>query len=117
VETRDTVRAQPGGRSVSALAHVLIHGQDMCRPLGIKRDLSEPHLVAVANFVTADRLLFGARRRIAAVKLTATDIDWSHGQGPEVTGPAEALVMMMAGRQVALDDLWGEGKVTLATRR
>jgi Mycothiol maleylpyruvate isomerase N-terminal domain len=82
-----------------------------------KRDLPEPHLVAVANFVKDDRLIFGARRRIAAVKLTATDMDWSHGQGPEVTGPAEALVMMMAGRKVALDDLSGEGKVTLATRR
>jgi uncharacterized protein (TIGR03083 family) len=61
-------KAQPGGRSVTALAHVLIHGQDMCRPLGIKRDLPEPHLVAVANFVKDDRLLFGARRRIASAR-------------------------------------------------
>ena len=36
--------------------------------------------------------------------------------GPEVTGPGEALVMMMAGCSVALNDLSGEGKVTLATR-
>ena len=47
----------------------------------------------------------------------ATDMDWSHGNGPEVTGPAEALVMMMAGRLVALDELTGEGKITLVTRR
>jgi hypothetical protein len=51
------------------------------------------------------------------VKLTATDIDWSHGNGPEVTGPAEALVMMMAGRLVALDDLSGEAKAILVPRR
>ena len=61
--------------------------------------------------------LFGAKKRIAGLKLTATDMDWSHGNGPEVTGPAEALVMMMAGRLVALDDLSGEGKTTLVTRR
>ena len=41
-------------------------------------------------------------------------MDWSHGDGPEVKGPAEALVMTMAGRLVALDDLSGEGTATLA---
>ena len=97
--------------------HVLIHGQDMCRPLGIKRELPEAHLVSVAAFVKDDVHRFGAKKRIAGLKLTATDMDWSHGNGPEVTGPAEALVMMMAGRLVALDDLSGEGKAALATRR
>jgi hypothetical protein len=53
---------------------------------------------------------------MAGYKLTATDMDWSHGSGPEVIGPAEALVMMMAGRLGALDDLSGEGKAVLATR-
>jgi hypothetical protein len=47
----------------------------------------------------------------------STAPDWSYGNGPEVTGPAEALVMMMAGRLVALGDLSGEGKAALATRR
>jgi hypothetical protein len=44
-------------------------------------------------------------------------MDWSYGHGPEVRGPAEALVMMMAGRSAALDDLSGEGKAALAARR
>jgi uncharacterized protein (TIGR03083 family) len=96
--------------------HVLIHGQDICRPLGIRRVLPEGHLVPVADFVKNDVHIFGAKKRIAGLTLTATDMDWSHGSGPEVTGPAEALVMMMAGRLVALDDLSGEGKVALATR-
>ena len=97
--------------------HVLIHGQDICRPLGIKRDLPEAHLVPVADFVKNDVHIFGAKKRIAGLRLTATDMDWSHGNGPEVTGPAEALVMMMAGRLVALDDLSGEGKAALVARR
>ncbi len=96
--------------------HVLIHGQDMCRPLGIHRDLPETHLVPVMNFVKNDVHIFGAKKRIAGLALTATDVDWSHGSGPEVTGPAEALVMMMAGRLIALDDLSGEGKDTLINR-
>jgi hypothetical protein len=88
----------------------------MCRPLGITRDLPEAHLVPVADLVKNDRLRFGAMKRIAGLELRATDMDWSHGHGPEVTGPGEALVMMMAGRSVARNDLSGEGKVTLATR-
>jgi hypothetical protein len=83
----------------------------------VKRDLPEAHLIPVAEFVKDDVHIFGAKRRIGGLKLTATDMDWSYGIGPEVTGPAEALVMMMAGRLVALDDLLGDGKATLITRR
>jgi uncharacterized protein (TIGR03083 family) len=110
-------KAPPRDRPVRGLMHVMIHGQDMCRPLGITRDLPEAHLVPVADFVKGDVHIFGAKKRVAGLKLTATDMDWSHGNGPEVTGPAEALVMMMAGRLVALDDLSGEGKVALVATR
>jgi uncharacterized protein (TIGR03083 family) len=109
--------AQSRARAVRSLTHVLIHGQDMCRPLDIKRDLPEVHLVRVADFVKDDVHIFGTKKRIAGCKLTATDMDWCHGHGPEVKGPAEALVMMMAGRWVALDDLSGEGKSALVSRR
>jgi uncharacterized protein (TIGR03083 family) len=109
-------KAQPEARAIRSLAHVLIHGQDICRPLGIKRDLPEAHLVPVADFVKSS-FIFAAKKRIAGLRLTATDMEWSHGYGPEVIGPAEALVMMMAGRSVALDDLSGEGKAALITRR
>ncbi len=115
--TADNRKALSGARPVNSLMHVLIHGQDMCRPLGIQRDLPLTHLVPVADFVKNDTFIFGAKKRIAGLKLVATDMDWSHGNGPEVLGPAEALVMMMAGRMVAVDDLSGEGKAALTTRR
>jgi hypothetical protein len=71
----------------------------------------------VADFVKDDIHLFAAKKRIAGLQLTDTDMDWSHGHGPEVTGPAEALVvMMMAGRLVAFDDLSGGGTADLASR-
>jgi len=41
--------------------------------------------------------------------LTATDTDWSHGSGPEVSGPALSLLLAVAGRRPALDDLSGPG--------
>jgi hypothetical protein len=50
------------------------------------------------------------------VRLIATDSDWSYGKGPEVRGPGEALLMVMAGRPAALRDLEGAGTSTLVAR-
>lgn len=68
----------------------------------------------LVEFLRNPRL--GARRRIRGLRLRATDIDWTHGHGPEVTGPGEALLMAMSGRPTALADLDGPGLATLAER-
>ena len=47
---------------------------------------------------------------------TATDAEWSHGTGPEVSGPILSLVMAMTGRKAPLDDLTGDGVATLRSR-
>jgi len=62
----------------------------------------------------APRLLGAMRAR--GVRLIATDLDWSHGDGPELRGTGEAVLMVMAGRAAALDDLDGPGKAKLAQR-
>ena len=61
-------------------------------------------------------LLIGAKRRIAGVRLVATDSEWSHGDGPAVSGPLLALVLAMTGRTGAHGDLSGEGLAVLASR-
>jgi uncharacterized protein (TIGR03083 family) len=114
-EAAGSRKSPPGAPTVSVLTDVMIHGQDICRPLGLERNISEEHLIPVAGFVQST-FVFGAKKRTAGLKLCATDMDWSHGDGPEVTGTAEALVMAMAGRKVALGDLAGEGKAALASR-
>jgi hypothetical protein len=49
--------------------------------------------------------------------LPATDADWDHGTGPEVTGPILSLVLAMTARGAAtLPDLTGNGVATLAGR-
>ncbi|MGH9017004.1 MAG: maleylpyruvate isomerase family mycothiol-dependent enzyme [Acidimicrobiales bacterium] len=105
----------PGAPPVSVLADTVIHGQDMFRPLGVERRVPESHLRPVADFMKTS-FGFGARKRMAGLRLTATDMDWIHGEGPEVTGPAEAFVLVMAGRFAGLSDLDGEGKRILADR-
>ena len=44
----------------------------------------------------------------------ATDVDWSHGSGQVVSGPAAALGLAICGRTVALGDLDGPGADRLA---
>jgi len=102
-----------GGRI--ALTDGMIHQQDIRRPLGIPRTISAESLRTALDFSTwAPRILGGLRAR--GLRLVATDIDWIHGNGPEVRGSGEALLMAMAGRRAALQDLDGPGKVKLAQR-
>jgi hypothetical protein len=46
---------------------------------------------------------------VARVRLTAADADVSIGDGPEVTGTALSLLLVVSGRRVALDSLDGPG--------
>ncbi len=54
--------------------------------------------------------------RLQGLRLLATDQDWSWGTGQMITGPSEALVMAVAGRLIALEDLSGTGIGVLRTR-
>jgi uncharacterized protein (TIGR03083 family) len=100
-----------GGRI--ALTDGMIHQQDIRRPLGIPRTIPPDRLRTALDFAKYAPRILGALRARGA-RLVATDLDWSHGRGPEVRGTGEALLMAMAGRRAALDDLDGPGKATLA---
>ena len=58
----------------------------------------------------------GSRSRARGLRLHAVDVGWSHGGGPAVVGPGEAIIMALAGRSVALSDLEGDGTTVLAAR-
>jgi hypothetical protein len=42
-----------------------------------------------------------ARRRLRGVRLVATDVEWTAGSGAEVTGPIDALLLLLTGRVAA----------------
>lgn len=98
-----------------ALVDGTVHHQDIRRPLGRPRTIPAERLTRVLQLVPGNPRL-GAGRRIRGLRLRATDVDWTHGNGPEVTGPGEALLMAMTGRPTALDDLAGPGRATFAQR-
>lgn len=115
---RDRVdsRSVPPGPTTGWLGEAVVHGEDIFRALDGYREHPVEHVLAVADFYKGSNLLIGAKRRIEGVTLVATDVEWRHGSGPEVRGPAIALVMAMTGRKAALDDLTGDGVAVLRGR-
>lgn len=111
----DSTRTPPGPSYV-ALGEVMVHGEDIRRPLGAKGDHPPEHLVTLAELYKKTGAPLRAKKRIAGLKLRATDVDWSTGEGPEVAGPAMSLILAMVGRSKALDDCTGDGVEQLRQR-
>lgn len=95
------------------LTDVLIHQQDIRRPLGLARTIPAERLLAVLSHPDPFTL---PGRRTRGLRFVATDLDWSKGSGPQVSGPGEAVLMVIAGRPDALDDLEGDGLPALRER-
>jgi uncharacterized protein (TIGR03083 family) len=103
---------------LETLTDILVHGQDIAIPLGRRHNMP-PRAAAVA----ARRVLtmrwpppLPAARKVTGFRLTATDTPWSFGEGPEISGPMSALLLVCAGRLAALPQLSGEGAAGLAAR-
>jgi uncharacterized protein (TIGR03083 family) len=108
------------GRVVSAkvafLDH-LIHHQDIRRPLGVPRVIPDDRLLGALELVPGTQSpIFSTRKVVRDLRLEATDVEWSAGDGPLVAGPGEAIVLAAAGRRSALADLAGEGVELLDQR-
>jgi uncharacterized protein (TIGR03083 family) len=112
----DSTFKPPGAGHEAPLSDNVIHGLDMRRPLGIARDIPPDRLrVLLDTSVTPKvRKFFG--HDVTGVTMTATDVDWSSGSGPSVTGKAEDLILMLAGRSSGLDGLDGDGVALLRGR-
>ncbi len=111
-----TAVKHPPGPADTWLGETLIHAEDIRRPLGIGHDYPTEAAVRVADFYKGSNLVIGAKRRIAGLKLRATDVEWSHGAGPEIAGPILSLVLAMTGRAAALGELSGDGVDELRSR-
>lgn len=124
-QLRDDARtgATPVGMPpAAALADAVVHGLDVRRPLGLPGQVPVEALAPVAGFGLRTpwplNLVVGgsARRRVAGVRLVATDTDWAWGSGPDVLASAETLLLLLYARPVAADDLTGPGAPALLAR-
>lgn len=124
-QLRDNARtgARPIGMPpAAALADAVVHGLDVRRPLGLPGQVPPEALAPVADFALGTpwpmNVVIGgsARRRVAGVRLVATDVDWTHGSGLEAQGSAEALILMLHGRAPAPSEITGPGAEVLRSR-
>jgi uncharacterized protein (TIGR03083 family) len=106
----------PPGPTDTWLGETIVHGEDIRRPLGIAHDYPVDAVTRVADNYRKSNLLIGGKKRVAGLTLRATDSDWTAGSGPEVAGPAIAIVLAMTGRAAGIDQLAGDGVATLRSR-
>ncbi|HET6288910.1 MAG TPA: maleylpyruvate isomerase family mycothiol-dependent enzyme [Amycolatopsis sp.] len=106
-------RRSPGAKPIDPLADVLIHGQDVARPLGITRPMPEkPSIAALEHLLVSP--FWGAKKRCKDLRLIATDAEWTGGTGPEeVRGPLADLLLAVSGRSTGLATLTGPGTARL----
>lgn len=116
LRARTSTTNHPPAPVLAMLGEIVVHGQDIRRPLGLEHKSPEQALIALADSWKNSNLLIGAKRRIAGLRLEATDAEWAHGEGPEVRGPLASLIMAMTGRRAVAPDLTGEGVSALTGR-
>src|SRR5262249_20216763 len=108
--------SHPPGPVDSWLGETIVHSEDIRRPLGIAHTYPVDSLTRLIDFYRKSNLIIGGKNRAAGLRLRATDADWVAGEGPEVSGPAIALVLAVAGRKAACPQLSGDGLLTLKER-
>ena len=109
-------RRHPPGRPLAPLADLIVHGEDVRRPVGIPREVPIDRSIAAMRFITSGRATgFLPRDRLSGFKLVATDVDRSWGLGQVVHGPVIDLLMAAMGRREAFTKLGG-AKVALEER-
>jgi uncharacterized protein (TIGR03083 family) len=116
LRARTTTTNHPPAPVMAMLGEIVVHGDDIRRPLGLVHHSPEAALVAVADSWKNSNLLIASKRRISGLQLRATDVEWVHGSGPTVSGPLQSLVLAMTGRKESHQDLSGEGLTALASR-
>lgn len=99
----DSRHTPVGTNAVDRLMDLLVHGQDIAVPLGLRREMP----VDAARW-SVDRVWemgwpFHAQRELAGYRLTATDTDWSAGSGTPVAAPIADLLLVVTGRKAVAE--------------
>ncbi len=109
-------RTKPPLPAIAMLGETIVHGEDIRRPLGIRRDHPIEVVTQVAEYYRGSDLVVVAKGRIGGLRLSADDGPFATGSGPLVSGPTLALTMAMTGRATYCDDLDGDGVEVLRSR-
>jgi hypothetical protein len=86
-KARTTTTNHPPAPVMAMLGEIVVHGEDLGRPLGIACTTPEEDLLAVADSYKKSNLLLGSKKRIAGLGLQGSDADWKTGDGPRSPAP------------------------------
>ena len=95
----------------------LVHVQDIAVPLGRVVPMPPEPARAALDRVWRMGWPFWARRRFRTTRLVASDIGWTRNDEAftaEISGPADALLLLLTGRTAAAARLTGTGTAGLA---
>jgi uncharacterized protein (TIGR03083 family) len=98
------------------LGEIVAHQEDICQPLDLSSGVADEAVVATLEFFANAGFPLGAKKRVAGLALSASDLNWTHGSGPKVEGPGKLLMLAMVGRPSALTNLSGDGVAELTRR-
>lgn len=112
-----TATKTPPAAPATRLVEVVVHGEDVRRPLGLVRDYPLDHVLPALRYQLATSVsMGGGRQRAAGFRLVALDADLTSGTGPEVRGTALALLLAVSGRPVGPTELTGAGAPAFVRR-
>ena len=107
----DSRFSPPGTGPRAPLTDVLVHSGDMRRPLGLPHDPPAERVLFALEFLSGSRTFgFVPRGALRGLRLTATDIDFTSGSGPDLRGRGADLMMAACGRSSVLAELSGDGR-------
>jgi uncharacterized protein (TIGR03083 family) len=111
-----TTTNHPPAPIVAMLGEVVAHAEDICQPLGISSGVAHEALVESLTMFVDAGFPIGSKKRAVGLTLRATDLDWTHGSGPSVEGPATWLMLALLGRATSASHLTGDGLGELTRR-
>ena len=106
----------PGAGYEAPLTDNVLHGLDIRVPLGLGRKIPEATVRAVLDTLTTPRTAKFFKTSYAGVTLQATDLDWTSGSGPCVSGTGDDFMLLFGARPGAIERLSGEGVAVLQNR-
>ncbi len=111
----DDPHVPPGSSAEKLLADTVIHSLDITHPNGWELNLPADRVRFVLSTLVKLGGRFKGKDRAEGLHFDTTDIDWRCGCGDHVRGPANVVLLALAGRPVC-HQLSGDGVAALASR-
>ena len=111
-----SAKIPPTTKKVEITLDAFVHHHDIALPIGRVVTSDPERLRWMADGMVAAQRPILSGPRVKGLRLIATDIDWHYGTGPEIQGPAAALILAGCGRTALSDQLEGDGLAELVRR-